>query len=126
MLKIIAGVAAVLAVAIVIVLILAATKPDTFQVTRAATINAPAAKIFPLIADFHQWGQWSPWEHKDPAMQRTFSGANSGLGAVYADRFRSTHVVIHRWFCTTVVLSGSSISPPRRRVQSISTGSSTR
>jgi len=84
MLKIIAGVAAVLAVAIVIVLILAATKPDTFQVTRAATINAPAAKIFPLIADFHQWGQWSPWEHKDPAMQRTFSGANSGLGAVYA------------------------------------------
>jgi hypothetical protein len=37
-----------------------------------------------LINDFHQWGTWSPYEHKDPAMKRTYSGAARGSGAVYA------------------------------------------
>ena len=84
MLEIIAIIAVVLAVAIAIVLILAATRPDTFKVQRAATIKAPPEKIFAVISDFHQWGSWSPWENRDPAMQRSFSGANSGRGAVYA------------------------------------------
>ncbi|HTB03355.1 MAG TPA: SRPBCC family protein [Bradyrhizobium sp.] len=84
MLEIIAIIAIVLAVAIVIVLILAATRPDTFKVQRAATIKAPPEKIFAVISDFHRWGSWSPWENRDPAMQRSFSGANSGKGAVYA------------------------------------------
>ena len=84
MFEAIAIIAVVLAVAIVIVLILAATKPDTFEVRRAATIKAPPEKIFAAISDFHQWGSWSPWENKDPAMQRSYGGAASGRGAVYA------------------------------------------
>jgi uncharacterized protein YndB with AHSA1/START domain len=84
MLEIIAIIAIVLAIAIAIVLILATTKPDTFSVKRVAVIKAPAETIFPLINDFHRWAGWSPWEKKDPAMQRTFSGAASGKGAVYA------------------------------------------
>ncbi len=79
----IAIVAVVLAIAIAIVLILAVTKPDTFRVRRATTIQAPPEKIFPLINDFHQWATWSPWENKDPAMKRSYSGAASGRGAVY-------------------------------------------
>jgi uncharacterized protein YndB with AHSA1/START domain len=77
-------IAIVLAIVIAIVLILAATKPDTFSVRRAAVVNAPAEMVFPLINDFHRWGTWSPWENKDPAMKRTYSGAQSGKGAVYA------------------------------------------
>jgi uncharacterized protein YndB with AHSA1/START domain len=84
MFEIIAIVAVVLAIAVAVVLILAATKPDTFSVRRAATVKAPPERIFPLINDFHQWGTWSPYEHKDPAMKRTYSGADSGKGAVYA------------------------------------------
>jgi hypothetical protein len=84
MFEIIAIVAALLALAIAVVLILASRKPDTFSVRRAASIKAPPEKIFPLINDFHKWASWSPYEAKDPAMQRTFSGANSGKGAVYA------------------------------------------
>jgi uncharacterized protein YndB with AHSA1/START domain len=84
MLEIIAIIAVVLALAIAIVLILAATRPDTFSIQRAATIKAPPEKIFAVISDFHQWGSWSPWENRDPAMQRSFSGAASGKGAVYA------------------------------------------
>ena len=84
MFEVIAIIAAILAIAIAIVLILALTKPDTFRVQRATTIKAPADKIFPLINDFHQWVAWSPYEKKDPAMKRTYSGAESGKGAVYA------------------------------------------
>lgn len=83
MFEIIAIVAVVLAIAIAIVLILAATKPDSFSVQRAITVRAPAEKIFPLINDFHQWGSWSPYENKDPAMKRSYSGPASGNGAVY-------------------------------------------
>src|ERR1700726_524158 len=84
MFEILAIIAVVLAIAIAVVLGLAATKPDSFSVQRAAVVKAPPEKIFPLINDFHQWGSWSPWEHKDPAMKRTYSGADSGKGAVYA------------------------------------------
>jgi uncharacterized protein YndB with AHSA1/START domain len=76
--------AVVLAIAIAIVLILAANKPDTLRVQRAAVVKAPPEKVFPLINDFRQWATWSPWENKDPAMQRTYSGSPSGRGAVYA------------------------------------------
>jgi len=83
MFEIIAIIAIVLAIVIAIVLILAATKPNTFSVQRAATVKAPPERIFPLINDFHQWGSWSPYENRDLAMKRSYSGAADGRGAVY-------------------------------------------
>jgi carbon monoxide dehydrogenase subunit G len=83
MFEIIAIIAAVLAAVIAMILILAATKPDRFSVERSINVTAPPETIFALIDDFHRWGAWSPYEHKDPAMQRSFSGAASGKGAVY-------------------------------------------
>jgi hypothetical protein len=77
--KIALGVVAILA----IIVGLAAMKPDSFSVKRVVSIKAPPEKIAALITDFHQWSNWSPWEHLDPNMKRTFSGAPSGKGAVY-------------------------------------------
>lgn len=76
-------IAIAVAALIAIVLILAAMRPDTFRVQRSIDINAPADKIFPLINDYKNWGSWSPYEHVDPNMQRTFSGALSGKGSIY-------------------------------------------
>lgn len=84
MFETIVAIAVLLAVAIAIVLILAASKPDNFSVKRVAAINAAPEKIFALVSDFHQWGGWSPWEQRDPAMKRSFEGAERGKGAVYA------------------------------------------
>ncbi|SDJ11376.1 MULTISPECIES: SRPBCC family protein [Bradyrhizobium] len=84
MLEVIAVIAVILAVAIAVVLVLAATKPGRFSVRREIRVHAPAEKIFPLINDFHRWVDWSPYEHKDPALKRTYSGLESGKGAVYA------------------------------------------
>lgn len=77
-------IALVLVLAIAALLIFAATRPDSFRVERTTRINAPAEKIYPLIADFHRWGAWSPYEKLDPEMQRTFGGAPNGKGATYA------------------------------------------
>jgi uncharacterized protein YndB with AHSA1/START domain len=76
--------ATVIALAVAIILILAMNKPDSFRVQRIATIKAPAETIFSLINDFQRWASWSPWENRDPAMKRNFSGAERGKGAVYA------------------------------------------
>jgi uncharacterized protein YndB with AHSA1/START domain len=77
-------IALVIVALVAIVLIYAATRPDSFSVQRTATIKAPPEKVFALINDFHNWSAWSPWEKLDPAMKRTHSGAKSGQGAVYA------------------------------------------
>lgn len=73
----------VVAVLIAGLLAYAATRPDSFRVQRSAILNAPPDRIAPLISDFHHWEAWSPWEKLDPAMQKTYSGAPAGKGAVY-------------------------------------------
>lgn len=57
---------------------------DTYTVVRSVTIDAEPEDIYPWVADFHAWPRWSPWEDIDPAMQRTYSGPESGTGASYA------------------------------------------
>jgi hypothetical protein len=61
----------------------AATKPDTFRVERTRTMQAPPEKIVAMLEDFRQWRSWSPFEKLDPAMERGYSGPQSGKGAVY-------------------------------------------
>jgi Polyketide cyclase / dehydrase and lipid transport len=74
----------VVVVAVVGVLLFAASRPDTFSVKRSATIQAPPEKIHALINDFVAWQKWSPWENKDPGMQRTLGTITAGQGATYA------------------------------------------
>ena len=57
---------------------------DTYTVARSATIDAPPARVYQQIADFHRWRSWSPWEDLDPDLRRTYSGAEAGTGAVYS------------------------------------------
>ncbi|MGB7651642.1 MAG: SRPBCC family protein [Gallionella sp.] len=76
-------IAFILAAIIAAVLLYAANKPDTFHVERSVNIQASPEKIFPLINDFHAWNDWTPY-NKDAAMQKTFSGAEQGVGASYA------------------------------------------
>jgi hypothetical protein len=65
------------------VLIFVLTRPDSFRVERSITIQRTPDQIFPLIDNFHQWESWSPWENIDPQIQRIYSGAAQGQGAIY-------------------------------------------
>lgn len=66
------------------VLGVAARRPDTFRIHRTAVIDAPPEQIHPLVEDFRRWAEWSPYEKLDPEMKKTYGGAASGRGAVYA------------------------------------------
>jgi hypothetical protein len=56
---------------------------DTYTVQRSTSIDAPPSLVYAQIVDFRNWPRWSPWEDVDPQLKRTYSGAESGTGAVY-------------------------------------------
>ena len=95
MFEIVAIIAVVLAIAVATVLILAAAKPDTFSVRRGAIMKTSPQRIFSLINDFHQWGTWSPWENKDPAMKRSFSGDTAEFTMLPQDDATSVNWVMY-------------------------------
>jgi Polyketide cyclase / dehydrase and lipid transport len=78
--KIAIGVAAL----IVVLLLVIATRPDTYHVERTKTIAASPEVIYGHVADFHKWKGWSPWDKVDPNMKRTFVGTDGAVGASYA------------------------------------------
>ncbi len=73
----------IVAVLIIGVLGVAATKPDTLHVERTTSIQASPGHIFPFINDFHRWSDWSPYEVKDPGMKKSYGNITVGKGAVY-------------------------------------------
>lgn len=66
-----------------VLVIYAARQPDVFRVGRMRYIAAAPEKPFALINSLRESIRWSPFE-KDPAMKRTFSDTESGVGAKYA------------------------------------------
>jgi hypothetical protein len=69
--------------AVAALLAYAGARPDTFRLERSIHIDATIVQVAEQIDDFRQWQAWSPWEHIDPSLQRAFSGAEAGVGAVY-------------------------------------------
>ena len=77
--KILLGVAVVLVALCGVI----ATRPSTFSVQRTATLKASPDIAFALVNDFQHWGEWSPWDKMDPNQKRTFEGAATGVGSIY-------------------------------------------
>lgn len=69
---------------IAVIVIVGLFIPGKVHVERSAAMNAPAQKVFPLVADMHNWPSWSPWHKMDPNMTVTYFGPQMGLGAGYA------------------------------------------
>jgi len=76
--KILIGLVAVIA----IFLIYVASRPADFRVERSVTLSAPAAVLFEQVNDHHKFAEWNPFMKLDPNVKNTYSGPNSGVGAV--------------------------------------------
>ena len=83
MIDILIYVAIALVVLVVALVAYAATKPDAFRVQRSTGINAPAERIFPLIANLKSMNTWNPFVEPDPAIKIAYSGPDSGKGAAH-------------------------------------------
>jgi Polyketide cyclase / dehydrase and lipid transport len=55
--------------------------PSHVTVTRSVVINAPETAIFPYLNNLHQFSEWSPWQLRDPKLQVSYAGPESGKGA---------------------------------------------
>jgi uncharacterized protein YndB with AHSA1/START domain len=64
-----------------LVVALALTRPETFQVERSTRLAAPPEAVYATVVDFRQWERWSPWARLDPQQKTTLVG--EGVGAVY-------------------------------------------
>ena len=78
--KILLSIGVVIAVLIVVV----SLRPSRMRIERSLAMAAAPQVVFQQVNDFHAWAGWSPWEKMDPQMKKTFSGASSGAGAIYA------------------------------------------
>jgi Polyketide cyclase / dehydrase and lipid transport len=67
---------------IVIFLIVVALQPADFRVERSAAISASSQALFEQVNDHKKFQKWNPWDKMDPSSKTTFSGADSGVGAI--------------------------------------------
>jgi carbon monoxide dehydrogenase subunit G len=72
---------ALIGLAALSIYILAVRRPDTFAIERATNVNAPPAKILPLIASPRAMNTWMPFLEPDPNATLDYSGPESGVGA---------------------------------------------
>lgn len=80
----------VILAAVAIVLTLAALRPSTFRVERAATFKAPPEKVFAAINGMKAFNEWNPWLRMDPATAGTYAGPEVGKGSAYAWESKKT------------------------------------
>lgn len=55
--------------------------PPHVTVARSVVTNTPESAVFPYLANLHHFHDWSPWADRDPQLQLTYSGPESGKGA---------------------------------------------
>lgn len=72
------------AIALLIVAVVATGMllPRQISVERSVEISASPGVVFPHINSLKAMSSWSPWMDRDPDMVVTYSGADSGKGAM--------------------------------------------
>jgi hypothetical protein len=73
----------VLAALLIVFLVIVATRPADFRISRSAVIPAAPAAVFAQVNDFHNWEAWSPWAKMDPDAKSEFAGPTSGVGSKF-------------------------------------------
>ena len=61
-----------------------AVQPNSFEVSRTRTINAPASVIYNNVIDFKNWEAWSSWVEADPDMKIFLSEQTKGVDGSFS------------------------------------------
>ncbi|WP_411768321.1 SRPBCC family protein [Winogradskyella sp. A3E31] len=60
-----------------------AVQPNSFEVTRTHTINAPQQVVYNEVIDLKNWEDWSAWKEEDPNIVMTYPEKTEGVGGSY-------------------------------------------
>src|SRR5262245_14321196 len=80
--KILLTTLAAILVLIGVFLVYAATRPADFHVERTAMLSASPSALFEHVNNHHKFNAWNPFLKLDPNVKNTYSGPESGVGAV--------------------------------------------
>lgn len=69
---------------ILLLLIIAAMLPKSFNVEKNAIINKPVADVMRRVADLNYYSKWNPWQQSDNTAINTISGNAGTPGHKYA------------------------------------------
>jgi uncharacterized protein YndB with AHSA1/START domain len=87
-----------LLLAVAALLVYAATRPDSFSMSRSTTMAAPPEKVFALINDLKSFNAWNPWSLKEPDSKITYESASTaGVGAAYSWKGNKTGAGRMEW-----------------------------
>ena len=60
-----------------------AVQPNSFEVTRTKTLNAPQSVVYNNIIDFKNWEAWNSWKDENPDIIITLPEQTKGVGGSY-------------------------------------------
>ncbi len=66
----------------VLLIFIAVLLPSTSHVERSVTINTSQKDVFNYLNSYRNFTSWSPWHRIDPNTRYSYSGPESGLGAM--------------------------------------------
>lgn len=67
---------------VVLFLLVVAARPGEFRVERSAAIAAPPEVLFAQFNSHRKFNVWNPFMKLDPHVRNSYSGPDSGVGAV--------------------------------------------
>jgi hypothetical protein len=73
-----------LAIIVVLFVVIVASRPSDFRVSRSLAMAAPAETAFAQVNTLRNWEAWNPWGKLDPNCKLTYEGPPSGVGASYS------------------------------------------
>lgn len=82
--KIIKYILLLLLILVIGVSIYIAVQPNTFEVTRTRTINAPHSVVYNNVIDFKNWESWSAWLEEKPETVITLGEKTKGIDGYYS------------------------------------------
>jgi hypothetical protein len=69
---------------ILIVLLIAASLPNHFNIEKTIIINKPVAEVMNRVGDLNFYKQWNPWQQQDPTATSEITGTPHKPGHKYA------------------------------------------
>lgn len=74
----------IVAAVFVILIILAAVAPKTYNVSRSIVIDKPLGEVFQYLKYVKNQTFWGPWGQRDPDMKQIFTGIDGTVGFISA------------------------------------------
>lgn len=69
---------------VLLVIVLALIAPKSYAVSRTITINKPVSEVYNYLKYLKNHDDWSPWQERDPEMNKNFTGTDGEVGFISA------------------------------------------